>query len=81
MCLHGLFIDSTGIAKQHTSSSLGLYLNYKLFNGKRSFKHVNSSQFLFWYPTYGWQVSTKIKDKFCDRSYRSLSEHNILRFS
>ena len=57
MCLDALAIDSTGNAKK---DEIGLYLNYKLFNGKRSFKHVKKNLFLYWHPPAQWAVSTVI---------------------
>ena len=85
MCLHGLVIDSTGLAKQHQSTSLGLYLNHKQSNGKRWFKHVNEIPFLYWNPILRqWAVSTPIKDKYCDSCYRSFVnyiDHAIVKLS
>ena len=74
-CLNGLIIDSTGIAKQYQPKSLGLYLNHKLFNGERSFKHVNNHDFFYRVPPNKWKVSTGIVDKFFDSI-----EHDILKF-
>ena len=77
-CLHGLIIDSTGIAKQYQLSALGLYLNHKLFNGVLSFKHVDRELFLYKFPDDKWRVSTGIRHNFFDSDYNI--EHNILEF-
>ena len=62
MCLNGVVVDSTGIAKQNIPSLLGFYSNHGLSSGKQSFKHTDSEYFLYWYPPSNtWQVSSIVK--------------------
>ena len=74
-CLNGMIIDSTGIAKQHQPSLLGLYSIHKLginlptLNGARSFKHANHNSFLIRATPYEWRVSKGIMNKFFDSDY------------
>ena len=57
MCLNGLVLDSTGIAKQNQPSLLGFYTYYGQWNEKPSFKHVRVGRFLNWHePTIRWMV-------------------------
>ena len=62
LCLNGLVIKSSGIARHHEYRTLGFYVNHGLANGKKLFKHVTDERYLYWSPVDKWTVSRIVKD-------------------